>query len=160
MSIHKTSRLWLALAVCVCLIVGAATQAWRLGIGERGVRVGAEFDELGRLVLTGSWCDSGDAVDIRSVSISSAASTTQSCHVSFCGVDCRGDDRSLPKSGRWVYGDVPPGYVVEGECPATVVGNIYRARLGGRIGGEVAFKISGAREVEILSKSCSWFWNK
>ncbi len=145
------------LVVCVGLIVCLASQSWRFGIGERGVRVGVRFNESGMLELTGTWCDSGERIDIRSASVSSQ--NANGCHISFCGVDCREDDRSLPIRGSWTYGDVPLGYVLEGECPPIEVGRSYKARIGGRIGGDVEYRIISLREVKVLSKSCNWFWN-
>jgi hypothetical protein len=153
----KIQHMLFGLAVCAGLTVCLGSQAWRLGIGERGVRVGARFNESGRLELTGAWCDSGEAIDIRSVSVSSQ--TAQRCHVSFCGVDCSEDNRSLPVRGSWAYGEVPPGYVLDGECPTLAVGGTYTARLGGRIGGDIEYRIVGSREVKVLSKSCNWLWN-
>lgn len=149
--------LWLGAGAVLGLAF--ASQSWRIGIGERGVRVEATFDNDGQLVLTSSWCDSGESSDIRSMSVVSLSMPQKTCNVFFCGVDCEDGDKSVPIRGRWLYGTVPAGYVADGECPAIEARGEYKIRLGGRMSGEIEFKVSNSRQVVDISRSCHWWWN-
>jgi hypothetical protein len=159
MIMRRRSYVFVGVAVGACLVVCLASQSWRLGLGERGVRVGVEFDGSGRLVLTGAWCDSGQSTQIPSISFYSVSNPAQGCQISFCGRHCGIVGPLHLIRDRWVYGDVPPGYVIDGVCPAIQHGEIYHARLGGRIGGDAEFRIGTGREVEVISKSCRLLWN-
>lgn len=153
---RKLLRYCLVLAACCALVCAISSQAWRLGIGERQIRVDVRVDASGKLILSGTWCDTGEVVEIRSVSVASVADSKMSCGLAFCGADCKGGERAQPLKGTWKYGDTPVGYVLDGECPNIDVGSVYRVRIGGRIGGDLTFRVGASHEVEVLSPSCDW----
>ncbi len=61
-----------------------------------------------------------------------------------------------PLPGRWFYGSVPAGYVLDGTCPALDHNRKLRARVGGRIGGEVVFRLGAGGSIDIDETSCNW----
>lgn len=68
------------------------------------------------------------------------------------------DKAQLPPTlpGSWSYGSIPTGYVLDGTCPELGSNRRLRARVGGRIGGEVVFRVVPGNKIEIEDRSCGW----
>jgi hypothetical protein len=64
-----------------------------------------------------------------------------------------------PLRGTWQYGSREAGYTLTGDCPTLKKQVIYRAAVGGSIGGDALFRIRDDNDIEILERSCTW-WNR
>jgi hypothetical protein len=112
----------------------------------------------GSIVLEWLACGGGEPVDayVLSVVEDGKGDTQQACRL--LPTHKALDDSPL-RTG-WEYGTVPAGYVLDGHCPPLVPGRRYRARVGGRIGGDVVFGLTRYGSVDVVSRSCdgqSWW---
>lgn len=100
--------------------------------------------------------------------------TVESHSLSIMPADLEGEDdvcrliatddalAGIPLQSGWVYGSVPTGYLLGGNCRPLTPGRRYRVRVGGRIGGDAVFEIGKTGSVAVLERSCDrlpW-WRK
>jgi hypothetical protein len=145
---------WLrkSVAVVACLVaaLGVAVAFWWRVIREPSYYVNVRSED-GRVVVEWSSCGGTRALEADSMSVYPvpAGPADRGCRLAETGAALR----SAPLASPWEYGSIPEGYVM-GGCLPLERGRVYRARVGGRNGGDVVFRVNDKGEPEVIERSC------